>query len=153
MKRHLKRLLFLSVVFFLSACSFWEMEEATRTFYIEEEGIQSTLVYTYRGDEVLKQSTENIVQYETFGIETKEDAEEFFSLFVNHELENIHGITYSIDYQENQLTEKITIDYEEVDIGEIKDLPEMNFQGNVENGISMKASAKLLLEEGFKEIE
>lgn len=153
MKRHLKRLLFLSVVFFLSACSFWEMEEATRTFYIEEEGIQSTLVYTYRGDEVLKQSTENIVQYETFGIETKEDAEEFFSLFVNHELENIHGITYSIDYQENQLTEKITIDYEEVDIGEIKDLPEMNFQGNVENGISMKASAKLLLEERFKEIE
>lgn len=153
MKRHLKSFLFLSLVLFISACSVWEKEEAARTFYIEEEGIESTLVYTYRGDEVLKQSTENIIEYETFGLETKEEAEEFFSPFINKELENIDGITYSINYLEDQLTEKITVDYEVVDIGEIKDLPGMNFQGDVEKGISMNESARWLIEEGFKEIK
>jgi len=152
MNKHLKRLLFLSLVLLISACSIWEKEEETRTFYIEEGGIELTLVYTYRGDEVLKQSTEIIIEYETFDLETKDEAEEFFSRFINNELGNIDGITYSINYHEDHVTEKITVGFEVVNIGEIKDLPGMNFQGDVENGISMNESAKLLIEEGFQEI-
>src|SRR5690625_5887976 len=93
MNKHLKRLLFLSLVLLISACSIWEKEEATRTFYIEEGGIELTLVYTYRGDEVLKQSTETIIEYETFDLETKDEAEEVFSRFINNELGNIDGKT------------------------------------------------------------
>src|SRR5690625_6856239 len=89
MNKHLKRLLFLSLVLLISACSIWEKEEATRTFYIEEGGIELTLVYTYRGDEVLKQSTETIIEYETFDLETKDEAEEFFYRFINNELGDI----------------------------------------------------------------
>src|SRR5690625_6618958 len=91
----------------ISACSIWEKEEATRTFYIEEGGIELTLVYTYRGDEVLKQSTETIIEYETFDLETKDEAEEFFSRFINNELGNIDGITYSINYRSEEHTSEL----------------------------------------------
>ena len=66
--------LFAAVMIILTACS----SEETRTFELNDQGVESTLVYTHNGDEVISQSTENIINYEELGID-KDQAEEIFA--------------------------------------------------------------------------
>ena len=136
-------------VLFLTACG---NSEETKKFQLEQEGVVSTLVYTYEGDKVIKQSTENIVQYEQAGISSKEQAQEMFEPLAE-QFKDIDGITHEMEFEDSQLVEKLTIDYETVDFDEIKSLPGMNFTGDADKGVSMKESAKLIESQGFKEVK
>ena len=137
-------------ILLLTACG--NSKEETRKFQLEQEGVVSTLVYTYEGDKVTKQSTENTVQYEQAGISSKEQAEEMFGPLAE-QFKGIDGVTHEMVSEDSQLVEKLTIDYETVDFDEIKSLPGMNFTGDADKGVSMKESAKLLESQGFKEVK
>ena len=136
-------------VLFLTACG---NNEETKKFQLEQEGFVSTLVYTYEGDKVTKQSAENIVHYEQAGLSSKEQAQEMFEPLAE-QFKGIDGITHEMEFEDSRLVEKLTIDFETVDFDEIKSLPGMNFTGDAEKGISMKESTELIESQGFEEVK
>lgn len=96
----------LSIILLVSACG---SSEDTRTFEYNDQGMESIIEYTFKGDKVLKQHTTNKVQYETFGVENKEDAEEFIEPFAEA-YRGLNGVEYSIDYGDDSFSEEVIID-------------------------------------------
>ena len=144
-------ILILILVLILAGCS--GGTESTRTFVLDKDGIKTTMVYTFKGDKVTKQSTENIINYELVGIPSKEEAKLFFDPLIE-EFNKYDGITHKMDYYDKEANENLTLDYEIVDFQEIKNLPGMTFDDDVgKAGISMKKSAALLESQGFTEVK
>lgn len=150
MKKLIGFITFVVLAVFLTACS---ESETTRTFEAEQDGIVTTLEYTAKGDKVIKQTTENVIQYDLAGIESKEQAKELFEP-MTEQFQNIDGITHKLEYEDSKAIESLVIDYEAVDFDEIKDLPGMSFSEDPkENDISMEKSAEMIESQGFKEVK
>lgn len=151
MKKRIVLFTLLTLTLFLVACG--SDTANTRTFKLEQGGVSSTMVYTAKGDKVTKQTTENVINYETTELASKEAAQQQLQP-LSEPFQNIEGLTHNIKYEDSQAIETMVVDYEIVDFDEIKDLPGMSFdEGVKENGISMKKSAKLLEESGYVEVK
>lgn len=128
-------------------------EEKTRTFKAEEPGIEATITYYYQGDDVKKQTTENVIEYEAVGLESKDEAKEMFDP-ESEQFQGVDGVTHEMTYEDDHAIETLEVDYENLDFDEARSLPGMMFEeGAEEYGISMEQSAQMLLNEGFEEIE
>ena len=151
MKKIIALLTLLTLTLFLVACG--NDSANTRNFELKQGGVVSTVKYTVEGDKVMKQSAENVINYEAAGFPSKEVAKQQIDP-ISEQFQNIEGLTQSIEYEDTQAIERMTVDYQTVDFDEIKELPGMNFdEGVKEKGVSMKESAKLLEEAGYKEIK
>src|SRR5690625_1080561 len=149
MRKFLGVIALLSIVFIISACG---ASEKTTTYELKEDGLNSTIDYTHKGDEVVKQATKNTVAYEIYGFESKDEAESSLSPFTEV-YEDLKGIDYSIDFQDEEFVEEITIDYTAVDYDQLEGIEGFEFEGDTDNGISLKETAKLIEAEGFKKVE
>lgn len=147
MKKAWALFLFIAVMLVLTACG---SSEETRTFEMNEDGIDSTLVYTYSGDEVISQDAENIVNYEELGI-TKEEAEEILGP-VSEEYEGLQGVDYSIEFGDDEAVEQLTVNYEELDYDEAQNVTGIDLEGDPEEGVSMERSAEMLESQGYTEV-
>jgi uncharacterized lipoprotein YehR (DUF1307 family) len=139
--------LFAAVMIMLTACG----SEETRTFELSEQGVKSTLVYTHSGDEVISQSTENIINYEELGID-KAQAEEIFEGY-SDQYEGLSGVEHSFEFGDDEATENISIVYDEIDAEELEGVEGIDFEGDPSEGISMERSAEMLLDQGYTEVE
>ena len=88
--------------------------------------------------------------YTSLGVTTKEDAQAILDP-IAAEYQGHDGLTEKIDYKEDHLVEVVEIDYSVVNVEEIRDIAGMVFEGDVSNGISLKRSEEMLLEQGFTE--
>lgn len=151
MKKFKGAMALLAAAMLLAACG--GEEESTRTFELENDGVVTTMVYTTEGDKVTKQSTENLIQYDVAGLESKEQAQEVFDPLIE-QFQGIEGITHNMEYDEEKAVETLEIDYEAVDFDEIENLPGMSFSDDPkDNGVSMEKSLEILESQGFKEVE
>lgn len=81
MKKFLRVFLIFIGVFFLASCG---SKIETKTFVgSPQDGIDSTLTYTYQGDKVLTQTAKNIVSYDKLGI-TKKRQKQRWNPFLNN---------------------------------------------------------------------
>ena len=140
--------LFAAVMIVLTACG---NNEETRTFELSDQGVQSTLVYTHNGDEVISQSTENIINYEELGID-KAQAEEIFAGY-SDQYQDLAGVEHSFEFGDDEATENISIVYEEIDAEQLEGVEGIEFEGDPSEGISMERSAEMLLDQGYTEVE
>lgn len=151
MKKFKGAMALLTAAMLLAACG--GEEESTRTFELENDGVVTTMIYTTEGDKVTKQSTENLIQYDVAGLESKEQAQEVFDPLIE-QFQGIEGITHNMEYDEEKAVETLEIDYEAVDFDEIENLPGMSFSDDPkDNGVSMEKSLEILESQGFKEVE
>ncbi|GKW45904.1 YehR family lipoprotein [Planococcus sp. NCCP-2050] len=151
MKKFKGAMALLAAAMLLAACG--GEEESTRTFELENDGVVTTMIYTTEGDKVTKQSTENLIQYDVAGLESKEQAQEVFDPLIE-QFQGIEGITHNMEYDEEKAVETLEIDYEAVDFDEIENLPGMSFSDDPkDNGVSMEKSLEILESQGFKEVD
>jgi uncharacterized lipoprotein YehR (DUF1307 family) len=68
---------------------------------------------------------------------------------IAEEYKDIEGIDYSIEYGEDEATESLTINYDNLDFDAAKELPGVSFEGDTSNGISMDRTEDMLLEQGY----
>ena len=130
MKKFLRVFLIFIGVFFLASCG---SKIETKTFVgSPQDGIDSTLTYTYQGDKVLTQTAKNIVSYDKLGI-TKEEAKT------------------ALEPVSKQAIEKLTINYEKLDYDKAKKVDGIQIDGDSSKGISMKKSQELVESEGYTE--
>lgn len=149
MRKFLGVIALLSIILVVSACG---ASEKTTTYELKEDGLESTIDYTHKGDEVVKQSTKNTVTYDVYGFTSKDEAES--SLLPYTEVyEDLKGIEYNIEFNDDEFVEEITIDYTAVDFDQLEDIEGFEFEGDTGNGISLKETQKLIEAEGFKEVE
>ena len=139
------------LVFALSACS--GSKEATQAVFTQEkDGIKVTLTYFAEGDDVVKQSTVNVINYAEAGLGGAADAREIFDPLIK-DFEGVEGLEHKMEYGETEATETMTVDYTKADISEIAKLTGSSFSGKTEKGakLSMEGSRQMLLKAGFTE--
>lgn len=122
------------------------------TLGLEQNGVTMKLTYKADGDKVFEQTADNEMPYASLGVATAEEAEEALAPVVLAYQET-EGVTHSMDYQEDRVFESLTINYDEADINEVSALTGSTFEGDLSEGISLKRSVDLLLEQGFQIIE
>lgn len=146
---------FLSVVLValvFTACG--TTETSTATYVLEQNGVESKLVFTYQGDKVLVQTTENTIPYSLINVTTKEEAEAIFDEMGASEYQGVDGITYSIDYFDDYAVEKLAIDYATLDYEKAATIPGIMIESGAEkNGVSMKKTEQYILSSGFEKVE
>lgn len=136
----------------LSSCG---NEEASETSFTQEQaGVEMTLTYTHVGDEVIKQTTSNEIDYEAAGLGSREEAQELLDPMIA-QADDVEGYDQSIEYGETSATEEVTIDYEVVDMSELGELPGFEASANLEDAdsISLEESREMLEAQGFTEVE
>ncbi|EKB5972543.1 YehR family lipoprotein [Listeria monocytogenes] len=124
-------------------------KEETRTFTLSQNGVESKLVYTYKGDKVTKQTAENTMSYTALSVSSKEDAEKLLKE-TSDKFQNIDGLKEKIEYKDDKTIETIEVDYTKIASEDMNKIPGMA-SGDASKGISMKESAKLLESQGYKE--
>jgi uncharacterized lipoprotein YehR (DUF1307 family) len=132
-------------IVFLASCG---SNQKNKTFTNEQNGVQMELVFNYEGDEVKKQTANNVMPYSSIGVSTKEEAQQLLDPIAK-QYKAIKGIDYSIDYGDDEATESLTIDYTDLDYEAAKQLPGVSFEGDTSNGISMERTEKMLLDQGY----
>ncbi|EKF1959712.1 YehR family lipoprotein [Listeria monocytogenes] len=124
-------------------------KEETRTFTLSQNGVESKLAYTYKGDKVTKQTAENTMSYTALSVSSKEDAEKLLKE-TSDKFQNIDGLKEKIEYKDDKAIETIEVDYTKIASEDMNKIPGMA-SGDASKGISMKESAKLLESQGYKE--
>lgn len=146
----MKKLVSLIVVIALSAitlaaCS----KEQTKTFEGDVNGKQIITSLTYKGDEVLKQSTIGTLKYDDLGID-KDQAKDMLKKD-EKAFKGDKGVSFKIDYKDDKAVEHIDIDYEKADIDQLKKkLGFVSVKGK-NNKVSLDKTVSQMKRNGLKE--
>ena len=124
------------LVFSLAGCG---DKEESKTFKADVNGTEIVMTYTYKGDKVIKQTSQNKINFASIGVKTKEDAAKI--------LDPISA------YKDGYAEETVSVDMEKVDFKKLQGVMGTQFSGDPSNGISMKQSQKMLEASGFKEVK
>ncbi|MBD8006219.1 YehR family lipoprotein [Bacillus norwichensis] len=146
MKKIFGSIILLLTLLVFSGCG---SKEETKTFISNQNGIDMELVYTYKGDNVSKQTSNNTIPYSALGVATKEEAQAVLDP-ISTKYQGLEGVEQKIEYKENEAVETLSVDFGKLDFDKAKNVPGMDFSGNTNNGVSMKESEKMLLEDGFE---
>ena len=155
MKKNTSKILFLSflaftALFILTACS--SPKKAYFQLIDQNTKKNSRIIYEYNNDELLIQQINNTFYYEPIGL-TKDTAKEQTEAYAKS-IKDVKGLTHEIDYKDEYLTEKITIDFRKADIEELQSKQLLQTSGNQKaDYISYKETAKLLEKAGYKEVK
>lgn len=121
-----------------------------KVFVGEAHGMEIELTYYYKGDRVLKQKTVNKLTYESLGVEDEEGAREILDP-ISETMQDTEGLKEKLEYKEDHVIETVELDFEKGDIDELAEVANLETEGDLDEGISMKKSEEFLLEQGFKE--
>ena len=144
MKKISQLLIVTVLIVCLGACGKNSSEEKTVYENNSNVGIKSIITYYHYGDKVIKQTTENVMNYKETGLQDKETAEKAMEAAGSNQYKNVKGIEYSIKYKEKEAIEELSVDYDKLDYEAVNKIPGFHVSGDAENGVSLKASEKLL---------
>ncbi|EHM7943817.1 YehR family lipoprotein [Listeria monocytogenes] len=126
-------------------------KEETKTYSLSQNGVDSKLTYTYKGDKVTKQTAENTMSYASLGVASKEDAEKMLKA-TSDKFQGIDGLKENIEYKDDKAIETLEVDYTKISSEDMNKIPGMSSNGDTSKGISMEESAKMLESQGYKEV-
>ncbi|EDP8646160.1 DUF1307 domain-containing protein [Salmonella bongori] len=135
------------LVFTLAGCG---DKEESKTFNANLAGTEISITYTYKGDKILKQTSESKISYATVGAKTKEEAAKILDP-LSAKYKNIAGVEEKLTYKETYAQENVSVDMEKVDFKALQGVSGTMVSGDTSKGISMKQTQTLLEAAGFKE--
>ena len=127
-------------------------KEDVKTFNNRINGVDLTYTYHYKDDIVTRQDADNTIPYKALGVSNEAQARKIIDP-VSAAYRSIKGVTHSVDYQENVAQEHLSIDFNQVNISELCQLPGASFSDCSQKFISLSESEKLLKSQGFKEVK
>lgn len=126
---------------------------AAKTFEKEQNGIKTTVTFTYieKEDKVIKQKNEVVGEYAKLPEKkTKEQVKSILDPIVK-KYQGIKGIKYTVDYKDDRYIENIEIDFQNLDYEKAKTVFGNNFKDPSKTKISMKQTQERVTKQGFKE--
>ena len=142
------------LVFSLAGCG---DKEESKKFSANLNGTEIAITYVYKGDKVLKQSSETKIQFASIGATTKEDAARALEP-LSAKYKNIAGVEEKLTYTDTYAQENVTIDMEKVDFKALQGISGINAGINVsaedaKKGITMAQMELVMKAAGFKEVK
>lgn len=146
-----------TIAIILIACSdkdenlgfdFDENGENIVTMKLPSDELTNTITLEADGDKVHTQTTENEASYDHYGVSSKASAEVAFNDVIA-QYRKVEGLTYDVEFLEEGVHETLSVDFDEVDIDALKEVPGIQFDGNIKKGISLKATVNQLEEAGY----
>ena len=137
------------LVFSLAGCG---DKEETKKFTANLNGSEIAVTYTYKGDKVLKQTSENKIMYSSINAANKEDAAKILDP-ISAKYKNLVSVEEKLTYKDSWAEETVSVDMEKVDLKELQKAAGTMISGDTSKGISMKQSQKVLEAAGFKEVK
>ena len=120
------------------------------TLESDQDGILMEITYKADGDMVTDQLAHNEMSYEALGVESKEEAKELDLLKETEETYNeIDDVEYELDFRDDEVIEDIEIDFTKADMEAVSNLIGSEFEGDVEQGVSLSQSVDMLIASGF----
>ncbi|HAG3895483.1 TPA: YehR family lipoprotein [Salmonella enterica] len=135
------------LVFSLAGCG---DKEESKTFNANLAGTEISITYTYKGDKIIKQTSESKISYATVGAKTKEDDAKILDP-LSAKYKNIAGVEEKLTYEDTYAQENVSVDMEKVDFKALQQISGTMVSGDTSKGISMKQTQTLLEAAGFKE--
>ncbi len=125
-------------------------KEIVSTFYRAAEGFSAEVTYYHKNDVVSKQVTKSVIEYSVIGVTDEEGAKEIIAIY-EEKYEGVDGLTYEVIYEDDKLTENITIDFNVIDFKEFSEITEDQRTDIADaDFISFKSSEELLLNSGWE---
>lgn len=146
MYRIFKSLTIFLIAFIIVGCT---SSGQTKTFIKESKGIKQEIIYTYKGDTVLTQTTSNVLTFKELEI-TKEQFELTIES-VKDSYKGITGLEHSLEITDEGATEKIFIDHSKIDKEKLQQLGGSEISKDSSTEISMKATEDVLKNQGYTE--
>lgn len=136
-----------ALLFSLSSCG---AKETATTLTNNVNGVDMTYTYFADGDDVVRQTTKNVMPYSVLGVTTADEAKQILDPLIE-EFQGVTGLEHEMAYGENEVTETLTVDYEKADLSEISELTGSAFSGDTAEGtkVSLKKSIEMLEAQGF----
>lgn len=122
-----------------------------KNFELQDLGIVSKVSLLKRGDIVIKQETENRVNYYDAAIDRKKHEQEHKAMVEQYK--NTPGVEYEINYGEKEVVEKFTVDYRLAKIEDLKKLPAFIMPLTSSEQVRYSDVAVLLVDYGYKRVE
>ena len=124
--------------------------ETTVVMNNEVNGVNMTFTYYADGDDVIRQTTRNVMPYEVLGVTTADEAKAALDPLVG-EFQGVPGLEHSMEYGETEAVETLTVNYKEADLAQISQLTGSTFSGDTSAGakVSLQRSIEMLEGEGF----
>ncbi|MGQ7409544.1 DUF1307 domain-containing protein [Streptococcus suis] len=108
----------------------------------------------YQGDKITLMTTETIILYTALGVDTPDAAEEWMRSQGAEAWDGVEGITHEVDYQEDRLIEKTTVDLTVIDFAKLGELmPIETTDGEQATFLSYSMNRENFLNQGFTEIQ
>ncbi|EBY0373993.1 DUF1307 domain-containing protein [Salmonella enterica subsp. enterica serovar Toulon] len=140
-----------NMIAFIKKIAANEKPEETQRYVGNLNGIEIKLTYYYKGDIVLRQTSENKILYNILKANNKEEAQKMLSQ-VSEAYQGIPGLTERIDYYDSYATEYVDIDFTQAKISDLCKLPGSPISSCSAHYLSMIRSQKLLEENGYHRI-
>lgn len=147
----LSALAILFVMFSLAACSGKEKENI---YTKEENGINITMTFYYKGDTVTRQVTQRVMPYNLFNVASKKAAESTLKDQLEEVAKNTtsEGIIDTMEFTDTAIVDRIEIDYSKANIETVAQLSGVSIPENFnvkKPKISMKNLDALLIQSGY----
>ena len=118
-------------------------------FYTEANGVKLEVTYYHKGDEVLKQTAYNIMNYKQMGVTKAEFIE--YAKPIMEKYKGIEGLEQKLDFQDDAAYETITVDYTKVDKNKLIGLPGTSVDTTTSD-VSFKKAENYLLDQGYVKV-
>lgn len=136
-------------VLLLMACG---ASEETKTYELDEDGFATTITFTHKGDELIKFTSQIAMQYDSIGLESKEEAQEVFA-FEDFEEEEMAGITQDSEFTDLEYIDNTTIILNETDSDDVKYLLEPFIVIDAKNKFDLDKTTKAFEDAEFKAVK
>lgn len=124
-------------------------ETETHTFvHNSKPGIHSTLTYTVKGDDVVKQTVHNVLDPEKLNNTAEGIKEIVDDTYKGYE--GVKGVTQKVEIQDEKVIQNIEVDMTVATLADLKKAMSNEFS-DFGNRISYAASKKMLEESGYTE--
>ncbi|MDB7119212.1 YehR family lipoprotein [Escherichia coli] len=118
-----------------------------------KQSSETKIQFVYKGDKVLKQSSETKIQFASIGATTKEDAARTLEP-LSAKYKNIAGVEEKLTYTDTYAQENVTIDMEKVDFKALQGISGINVSAeDAKKGITMAQMELVMKAAGFKEVK
>ena len=126
-----------------------EDETETHTFvHNSKPGIHSTLTYTVKGDDVVKQTAHNVFDPEKLN-NTAEGIKQIVD-DTNKGYEGVKGVTQKVEIQDEKVIQNIEVDMSVASLDELKKAMPNEYSG-IGSRVSFLKTRKMLKEAGYTE--
>lgn len=166
MKKSMSVLVLFVCLLSLVACSNKSVEEVvngdtsngssveTTNYTMEFSGISTTVALKHNGEKMLTETIETVQPYEALGVTNKEEAKAMVAQQEEMQsYDGIKGLTHSVEYKDDELIQKVEINFEKADLSELTNMVGFNLPSDVTDSVNFSDMEQVLLNSKFEKEE